>query len=407
MSGPIWSQARPPFYVLEPETLRRRYRAIRDAFQSRFASLIVGYSYKTNYVPYLLKLLHAEGAWAEVVSELEYRLARRLGVDPTRIVFNGPNKSYDSLGCALRDGSLINLDSMEEVAHLLQWRRAHPKKEIGVGLRVNLRHPERDGHQAYSRFGLTLDEIESVVPRFKDAGIALIGLHAHLSSRARDEGVFAGLAEALCEAANLVGTEGLKYVDVGGGMGYAPPQMPGFEFPSFERYAETCWRVFRENAPALCRKTLIVEPGISLCGDSFSYFAPVVAIKHIGGRNLAFVDGSVHTVKPTKHRHNLPTLALNPAFEPKTGPPTPYDIVGYTCMDDDYLGIDLTLPRLEPGDVLRFDNVGAYTIVFKPPFIRTVPAMYARVEAGLRLIRHEETLEDFIGGYLIDEANHE
>lgn len=407
MSDRNWNDLRPPFYLLEPETLRGRYREIRDAFQRRFPSTIIGYSYKTNYVPYLLRVLHGEGAWAEVVSEHEYQLALRLDVPPERIVFNGPNKSYDALDRALHGGSLVNLDSMEEVAHLLQWRRAHPQAEVEVGLRVNLPHPEREAHLAYSRFGLTLDQIESVALQFRNAAIRLTGLHAHLSSHARDESVFAGLANALCQAAHITGTKDLKYVDVGGGMGYAPNGMPGFHFPSFDQYARTCSRVFRERAPALCQKTLIVEPGISMCGDSFAYFAPVLAVKNIGGRRQVFVDGSVHTVKPTKHRHNLPTTALDAGFQAKTGPITTYDIVGYTCMDDDFIGIDCRLPQLEPGDVLRFDNVGAYTIVFKPPFIRTMPAMYASEGDGLRLIRREESFEDFLRGYILDNGAHE
>ncbi len=402
-----WSQVRPPFYLFEPQVLRTRIQAIRDGFQSRFPSLIIGYSYKTNYVPYMLRLLHGEGVWAEVVSEHEYQLARRLDVPPERIIFNGPNKSYEALDHALRGGSLIHLDSMEEVAYVLQWRKANPQGEIEIGLRVNLVHPEREAHQANSRFGLTLEQIKLVTPRFKDASIRLTSLHAHLSSRARDERVFGGLLERLCEAAHIVGTDELKTVDVGGGMGFAPPGMPGLRFPSFAQYAETCWRVFRERAPALCKKTLIIEPGIAMCGDCFSYFAPVMAVKKIAGRKQVFVDGSVHTVKPTKHRHNLPTTALDGGFRPKSGPDANYDIVGYTCMDDDFIGIDCRLPRLEPGDVLRFDNVGAYTIVFKPPFIRTMPAILAREGDGLRKIRREESFEDFFQGYLMEAEPHE
>ena len=53
---------------------------------------IIGYSYKTNYLPSLIKEMSNLGAYAEVVSRLEYDLALKIGVKPNKIIFNGPLK---------------------------------------------------------------------------------------------------------------------------------------------------------------------------------------------------------------------------------------------------------------------------------------------------------------------------
>lgn len=47
---------------------------------------------KTNYLAAICALFHREGAIAEVVSEIEYEKARKLGVDGSDIIFNGPAK---------------------------------------------------------------------------------------------------------------------------------------------------------------------------------------------------------------------------------------------------------------------------------------------------------------------------
>jgi diaminopimelate decarboxylase len=68
-------------------------------------------------------------------------------------------------------------------------------------------------------------------------------------------------------------------------------------------------------------------------------------------------------------------------------------------MDDDYVAIGQELPELAPGDVLELGNVGAYTLVFKPPFIRTQPAVYLRYRGALELARSEQTVDELLAGY--------
>jgi diaminopimelate decarboxylase len=45
-------------------------------------------------------------------------------------------------------------------------------------------------------------------------------------------------------------------------------------------------------------------------------------------------------------------------------------------MEDDFVAVDQELCEAEPGDLLLIRNVGAYTLVFRPPFIHPSPAVY-------------------------------
>jgi len=392
----------PPFYVVDIETIRDRLNAIRTGFESHFDSVVVGYSYKTNYVPDMLRAVHDAGALAEVVSILEYRLARRLGVPGERIIFNGPNKTYDHIERALEAGSTLNLDSLREVRHVVRWTE-ETGRGARIGLRANVAHPEFSDHRARSRFGLPDEDLRRAAELASHHDFEITGLHVHLSTKARDLEVFSDLAHRIGEAAEIVGTSELEYVDIGGGIGYAPEGMEGLDFPTFDEYAGCLREVLLDYQ--LADRTVVVEPGIAMIGDAVDFYTPVRVTKQIGGRDVAFVDGSVHNVKPTKHSHNLPTRVLDEDFEPREGTTKPWDVVGYTCMDDDYIGIDQPLPELETGDILHIGNVGAYTIVFNPPFIRTRPPIYTRRDGVYRTARRPESFDDFFADYELDSGD--
>src|SRR5690606_14960844 len=147
------------FYLLNVNKLRENYWKINNAFRSRYANFIIGYSYKTNYLPYLCKELSKLGAYAEVVSRLEYDLAIKIGEDPKRIIFNGPLKSREDIFYALNNESLINIDSIYEINFVKEYALNNQDKDIKIGLRINFDISQggvsalQEGYEV-SRFGI-------------------------------------------------------------------------------------------------------------------------------------------------------------------------------------------------------------------------------------------------------------
>ena len=109
-----------PLFVVSEAALRGLYRNFRDTFTETGIETRVAYSYKTNYLPAICAVLHEEGAWAEVVSGLEYELARSLEMPPEEIIFNGPYKTREELQTALGQGSLVNIDNFDELEAVTQ-----------------------------------------------------------------------------------------------------------------------------------------------------------------------------------------------------------------------------------------------------------------------------------------------
>ncbi|MCB1932913.1 MAG: diaminopimelate decarboxylase, partial [Candidatus Accumulibacter sp.] len=125
-----------PLYVTSEQRLRANIRRIRQAFTRRYAQVIHGWSYKTNYNSAVCSILHQEGSWAEVVSRFEYEKARALGVPAEHIVFNGPNKQRPILERAISEGALLHVDHADELA-LIESIGEERRESVPVTLRVN------------------------------------------------------------------------------------------------------------------------------------------------------------------------------------------------------------------------------------------------------------------------------
>ncbi|MCS3632508.1 diaminopimelate decarboxylase [Salinibacter ruber] len=387
-----------PSYIIDSDKLHDRYDEIESSFSNVFDDVIVGYSYKTNYIPALLEELHHAGASAEVVSPLEYQLAMNISADVDPVIVNGPNKSRRYLREVIGSDVILNLDSLKEVElAVAASRNVNPVAD--VGLRINIPHMDHTGPRRASRFGLTLSALEEAVKRIEQSKLSIGGLHVHVSTKQRNLDELGKTLTYLGKASKLVDREALNYVDIGGGFGRAHPEMD-FDFPSFKQYAEKAKKEL--NKYNLSQKQVIIEPGIAMVSDSMSFLTSVQDIKQIDGVSVVFIDGSYSNVKPSGHNRNLPTTVLNENLTPKsTDSKNSYDIVGYTCLEHDYIAKNQQLSQLQCGDVLRVMNVGAYTIVHETPFIKARPPIYLRKGHSYTRVRQSESFEDFFDLYYL------
>ena len=93
-----------PAYIFDSDRFCENYRLLTEGMSAAYAPYRAAYSYKTNYTPRIVSLVRSLGGMAEVVSGMEYALARRVGNAPENILFNGPCKGKDGIA-ALLDGA--------------------------------------------------------------------------------------------------------------------------------------------------------------------------------------------------------------------------------------------------------------------------------------------------------------
>lgn len=385
------------FYLCDVGVFRRNYREFLRAFQSIYPRTRLAYSYKTNYLPLLCRRVDEWGGYAEVVSMLEYELAVRLGVHPANIIVNGPYKRQRDLASALAAGSVVNLDAAHEVRLVEEVARLHPDRELRVGLRCAF----DVGTGEPTRFGLAVEdgELAHVAGRLRAmAGVRLAGLHCHFIPPGRTAAAYGAIARRmLALATEIFDDPSDRFVDLGGAFFSRMPPSLARQFadriPTFEDYGEAVATPFAESFPDGSGPELILEPGLALVADALKFVTRVIDVKSLAGRNSALVAGSIYNVWPTKSPRNPPLRILPGDGDGRSATPGPVDVVGYTCMEDDvlYRGYE---GQVAVGDVAVFDNVGAYSLVLKPPFIEPAPPVLAMEDGTLSEVKRAETFDD-------------
>lgn len=378
------------FYVYNDEIFRKNLQDLLGGFRSSYPNTDLCYALKANYMPQLIRSVLAEDCLAEVSSRLEYEIATRI-MAGGRVVFNGPLKSPDDFLLALGNGSTVNIDSLCEIEHIRNAAKSISRGR--VGLRVNF--PLQGGA---SRFGLSVDngDLRRAVEQLRGIpNIEIVALHSHVSSRDKSADQFKGRLVNMIDLYREFDLGPAAAINVGGGFfGNMPDHLkekfPG-EVTSFEEYghviAGTMHDHFGADGPCL-----IVEPGVSMVADAFDYVTRVIGIKRIGQEKVVLVDSSVNILHPTGFKSPLEFTQVTNR-EPM--PSERCKIVGYTCMEHDIL-YDGFFGDLQVGDLLIYSNRGAYSLNYKPPFIRQAPPVIDRFGT---VWKREETIEDILRTY--------
>ena len=377
-----------PCFVLDEQALLDNYEALATGFRARWPDLVIGYSFKTNPLPWVITRLAREGAWAEVVSNREHELALRLGFAPDRVILNGPVKGFDCLRQALDDGAVVNLDSHAEVDWIERNRPTGHHEAWRVGVRVNFDLEaacpgETVAAREPGRFGFCVEDgsLSAAVARISRLPyVRVVGVHGHSSTRSRSLAVFEAITGALVRAANLLPSPP-EYVDVGGGFFGGRRGDPAFaRFPTMEQYADTIAARLRAGGivPEHCR--LIGEPGACLVATAFVYETSVVDVRDVRGTRLVTLDGSRLDVAANSQ---APLACLPRATAARQPHPARQVLCGYTCIEMDRLAdLPAGAPELAPGDRVVFPGIGGYGMSMAPLFIRHLKAVYVLPREG-------------------------
>lgn len=391
-----------PFYIMDGDKYRENLNSFLSAFRRRYKKVTAGYSFKTNYVPALCMIAKEEGCYAEVVSDMEYGLAVKMGFD--KIIFNGPIKHSETVDDAIGRGALINIDSEYEVDHLCEYKKLHPETELKVGMRININLTDDNGNSTiqcglrFGRFGFPEDILKYNIEHLRGAGIKIVSVHGHTSTSDRAVLNYKIISAYMLEVCEKYQLNDLEFFDIGGGFfGAAPEGMDLTNRPKYEDYANCVLDVCMGNEWFMRHKPwIVIEPGSSVVSNVFKYYTKVYQNKKVGKVNFVMVDGSVFDVKPTMHTNNLPHEVFRANEIDDT---YVCDIVGSTCMEKDVMLKGVTLPKLQAGDFIQFRGVGAYTICLTPTFINFLSPILTERNGEFVAVRRRQNEDDVLSLY--------
>lgn len=391
-----------PFYIMDGDRYKKNINDFVNAFKKRYEKVIAGYSFKTNYVPALCQIAKGEGCFAEVVSEMEYELAKKIGFE--YIIFNGPIKRPSIFKKALEHNVIINLDSEYEVDMVCEYAKEHSEAEIKVGMRININLTDENGNSTiqcglrFGRFGFPDDIIGKNIDKLRKAGIKIISIHGHTSTSDRAVLNYKIITQHMLNTCEKYDLNDLEYFDIGGGyFGAAPEGMDLTGRPKYEDYANCVIDEVEKSEWFMTIKPyIVIEPGSSVVSNVFKYYTKVYQNKKVGKVNFVMVDGTVFDVKPTMHSNNLPHDVYRALDDSET---YVCDVVGSTCMEKDVILKDVVLPKLANGDFIQFRGVGAYTICLTPTFINFLEPILTLENGEYVEVRRRQTVEDIVSIY--------
>ena len=365
-----------PFYRIKEKDLLYDISLLRDSLSKHWGNFVMGYSVKTNSLPWLLNYLKGQGFYAEVVSATEYDLAKRLEFPGNRIIYNGPIKDKKVFETVLLAGGYVNLDSSDELIFMEELSSIYPDRQFSVGVRVNcdiasLCPEEQLVEEEGGRFGYCYENgsLKAVIDRLHVLpNVKVGGLHLHSSTQSRTVQVYGALAQMAVNIAREYALS-LDYVDMGGGYFGGRDDKPDYR----DYFAEICkvlGTYFDKE-----KTTLIAEPGVSLISRATTFETEVLDIKDIRGRKFIVTNGSRVNLNPLVTRHVYPHQIVykdDPADRPieKT-----QWVCGATCMEYDRLFEITDDKALLPGDKIIYDTAGGYTMCLNPLFIHYFPAV--------------------------------
>lgn len=364
-----------PCFVFDEEALAQRMREIRQIVGD---SVQLCYSIKAN--PFLLPAMRELTQLLEVCSPGELTICEDLHVTPDAILFSGVNKTAADIAHAMDAGvtrftaeSPLHIELLNDAA--VARGRVYP-----VLLRLT----------AGSQFGMDESDLtDAIAHRDRYPGLHFEGIHYFAGTQRKK------LSEQRAELTML----GELFDRLKTDYGFTAEKLeygPGLYFPYFTHEdASDTLAPLRELAPDLAamaqRVELTVEMGrffVSACG---TYLTTVVDTKVNRGYAYAIADGGIHHVNYLGGNMGmrLPHIQHIPGPLHRDEAPRDYVLCGSLCTTADVLVRKLPQCVLARGDVLVFENIGAYAVTEGPALFlsRDLPRIVLHNAAGDRLVR--------------------
>lgn len=369
-----------PTYVFDTQAFGARLDTVRKIWGPK---VDLCYSIKAN--PFLAPTALAHGYALEVCSPGELAICERDGVDPARIVYSGVCKQEADVREALRYGAgTFTAESLGQLA-LVDAEAAAAGVRVPTLLRLN----------GGSQFGMSREDlIHAIDRRDQLTGCDLVGIHYFVGTQRTklkwQQKELAMLADLIDELEREHGwtAQRLEY-----GPGLAVPLFEGQDFSDTLAPAR---QIAPELASIADRVELQVEMGRFLATECGYYLARVVDEKDNEGTSYAFIDGGMNHVTYFGQMMGMkePRIRdLTHEGRVRAGQATEaardWALCGSLCTTADVLVRKAPFPDLRVGDLLAFENIGAYSVTEGIYLFlsRTMPTVALSDARGVRVVR--------------------
>lgn len=332
-----------PTLFLSEGRAREGYRALKSALPG----VDLYYAVKSNATPDLISILNSEGAFFDICTNGEIDVISKYGITPERCIHTHPIKRDSDIRYSLEYGIKIFVcDNEDELLKFVPY-----KDKCSLLIRMSIQNPGCLVNLSH-KFGVAPEKAWNLISKAHSLGLDVLGISFHAGSQNENSLKYIEALEYcrdICRKAVLRGIN-IRVIDIGGGfpINYLSPVIPIEQFCSpIMEYLERYFSSYR----------LIAEPGRVLSGPTMTLATKVM------GRSLRndvwwyyLDDGLYGSFSGKMYDH-----ADYPMVVGRSGPRYNSVLAGPTCDSIDVVYENISLPKLEIGDLLVFNSMGSYT----------------------------------------------
>lgn len=377
-----------PVYVYDAESIKTQYEKLTSSF---FKHTKFFYAAKALTNINILKYVKSLGASLDCVSINEVKLGLKAGFPKEKILFTPNCVDLAEIEEAMQHGVHINIDNMSILEQFGNkygntypiFVRINPHIFAGGNYKISTGHID-------SKFGISIHQLRHIERVMKTTNLNVEGLHMHTGSEIKDPEVFLQALDIMLELAENF--PNLKYLDMGSG--FKIPYQSTEEETDVKTLGKKVEKVIADYSKATGRKfELWFEPGKFLVGKSGYLLVKANVIKQTTATVFVGVNsGFNHLIRPMFYDsyHVIENLS-----NPK-GAERIYTVVGNICETDTFAW-DRKLNEVREGDILAFNNAGAYGFEMSSNFnSRLKPAEVLFLDGKAHLIRKRDEFEDLL-----------
>ena len=396
-----------PLYLYDRATMDNAATGYKSALASHYPMpASVTYAGKAFLNTAIAQWTQFHNLFVDCTGEGEIAIAMAGGVPREHILVHGVNKSISDLKSAIQNAGTIVVDNMTELrtlefdSLLSKMRKQASAFQIWLrllpGVAVETHHAHTQTGQHDSKFGMTREEIMEAAMFCKTHDLPLNGIHFHQGSNFRDASPLQEAIELGLDIAKEINFEGDWHFSPGGGWGvaYHEDELPQ---PNIEAYVHMIAKSVADGCKArgLALPHLHLEPGRSLVARAGVAIYRVGAIKRRGDKVWVLTDGGM-TDNPRHAMYGARYSCLT-----VTGPgrerSEKVSIAGPYCESGDVLIEDLSMPKIEEGELLAVPASGAYHLSMSSNYNGSRKPVVLWLEAGqARIIQRRETTDDLL-----------
>jgi len=301
----------------------------------------------------ILQTMHDMGFGFDCASRKEMQMVLGRGVKPERIVYAHPCKRPEDLAFAHKNG--IHMMTVDNVLEVEKIARMDPQARLLLRIKVDGSY-KSTGHliPMAMKYGASLQEVPSIIKCIQSVGLDLVGVSFHVGSGCEDPKAFSaaiGVARRVFDRGRQEGFD-MNILDIGG----------GFRDSSdlFSEIASEIRASLGEFGFIEDHTRIIAEPGRFFAESLVTLATPIIGKCIRDSKVHYFIsDGMYGSFNCILYEHKT----LMPTLQDCSRVPF-YDSVvwGPTCDSTDCVLQSVSLPSMNLGDYLIFENAGAYTL---------------------------------------------